>query len=47
MFYVLRGRNRRNGLTDLTETMVEQLFPKMGQRSKFLKHLKELKIEKV
>ncbi|CAI6375335.1 unnamed protein product [Macrosiphum euphorbiae] len=33
-------------LLDLTETMVEQLFPKMGQGSKFLRHLKELKIEK-
>jgi len=34
-------------LLDLTETMVEQLFPKMGQRFKFLKHLKKLKTERV
>jgi len=27
--------------------MIEQLFPKMGQRSKFLKHLKKLKTERV
>ncbi|KAF0712715.1 Uncharacterized protein FWK35_00028195, partial [Aphis craccivora] len=33
-------------LLDLTETMVEQLFPKMGQRFKFLKHLKKLKTER-
>uniref|UniRef100_A0A2S2P1D2 SAM domain-containing protein n=1 Tax=Schizaphis graminum TaxID=13262 RepID=A0A2S2P1D2_SCHGA len=33
-------------LLDLTETMVEQLFPSMGQRTKFLKHLAKLKSEK-
>jgi hypothetical protein len=34
-------------LLNLTETMVTQLFPKIGQRSVFLKNLGELKNLKV
>lgn len=34
-------------LFNLTETMIAQLLPNIGQRAKFLKHLEELKTEKV
>lgn len=34
-------------LLNLTETMIIELLPIIGQRSKFLKHLEDLKIQKV
>lgn len=34
-------------LFNLTETMIRDLLPKIGQRAKFLKHLEDLKIQKV
>lgn len=34
-------------LFNLTENMIIELLPKIGQRSRFLKHLEDLKIQKV
>lgn len=34
-------------LLSLTETMIARLLPKTGQQAKFLKHLEEIKAEKV
>ncbi|CAI6373095.1 unnamed protein product [Macrosiphum euphorbiae] len=33
-------------ISNLTETMIIELLPKIGQRSRFLKHLENLKIQK-
>lgn len=42
--YVVEEEIDKSSLLDLTEDMVKELVPKVGQRSKFMSELKKLKI---
>jgi len=42
--YVVEEEIDKSSLLDLTEDMVKELVPKIGQRSKFMSELKKLKI---
>lgn len=44
IMYVIEEEIDKSSLLDLTEDMVKELVPKIGQRSKFMSELKKLKV---